>query len=58
MDITLTLTQDEVNYVLETLGGQPFKQVNQLLQKIYSQGEAQVKAVTEATEASTKKAAK
>lgn len=40
--VTLTLTVNEVNQLLKILGEQPFKDVNGLVQKVYTQGSQQV----------------
>ena len=44
MDINLTLTVDEVNVILASLGKHPFDQIAALVQKIKAQGEPQVAA--------------
>lgn len=44
MDINLTLTVDEVNVILASLGKHPFDQIAALMQKIKAQGEPQVAA--------------
>jgi hypothetical protein len=44
MDINLTLTVDEVNVILASLGKHPFDQIAALVQKIKVQGEPQVAA--------------
>ena len=41
-EVTLTLTVDEANLVLESLGGQPFVRVHDLVYKIRAQARAQV----------------
>ena len=55
-DINLTLSLEEVNSVLNTLGTQPYAQVQPLIAKIQTQGSAQLQAVqngqAEVTEAS------
>jgi hypothetical protein len=43
-EVTLTLTLDETNLVLESLGQMPFVQVHQLIAKIHEQAESQVAA--------------
>ena len=43
-DINLTLSLEEVNSVLNTLGTQPYGQVQPLIAKIQTQGNAQVQA--------------
>tara|TARA_B100001059_G_scaffold197910_1_gene203557 strand:+ start:747 stop:926 length:180 start_codon:yes stop_codon:yes gene_type:complete len=43
-DINLTLSLEEVNSVLNTLGTQPYGQVQPLIVKIQTQGNAQVQA--------------
>lgn len=40
--ITLTLTLEEANALLDALGSQPFKQVHQLIAKIQSQATSQL----------------
>ena len=40
--ITLTLSLEEVNAILDALGSQPFKQVHQLIAKIQSQATSQL----------------
>ena len=40
--ITLTITLEEVNALLDALGSQPFKQVHQLIAKIQSQATSQL----------------
>ena len=42
--IQLTLTLDEINQVLESLGQQPFVKVHQLIAKIQQQATAQLQA--------------
>lgn len=42
-NVTLLLTVEEVNKVLTILGNAPFKDVNGLIQKIYTQGVNQLK---------------
>jgi hypothetical protein len=44
MNITLNLTVDEVNFILETLAEEPFRDVSQLIAKIQFQGNPQVEA--------------
>lgn len=46
MNLTLTLTIEEVNYILNCLGSRPFAEVNGLIQKIKSDGDSQVAAST------------
>jgi hypothetical protein len=43
MNITLSLTVDEVNYILSALGSRPFAEVQNLIFNIKQQGEAQIK---------------
>ena len=43
-DINLTLSLEEVNSVLNTLGTQPYGQVQPLIVKIQTQGSAQLQA--------------
>jgi hypothetical protein len=45
MTITLTLTVDEANYVLASLGQRPFAEVADLIAKIKKDAEDQLKAV-------------
>ena len=40
--ITLTISLEEVNKLLDALGSQPFKQVHQLIAKIQSQATSQL----------------
>ena len=47
MEIKLTLTVDEVNVILASLGKHPFDQIAALVQKIKAQGEPQVIAQSE-----------
>lgn len=42
MNITLNLTVDEVNKVLQSLGSKPFVEVSELIVKIKQQGDAQI----------------
>ena len=44
MDINLTLTVDEVNAILRSLGKHPFEEIAALISKIKAQGEPQVAA--------------
>ncbi len=44
-EITLTLTLDEINLALESLGQLPFVRVHQLIAKIQQQATAQIQAV-------------
>jgi hypothetical protein len=44
MTITLTLTVDEANYVLASLGQRPFAEVADLIAKIKKDAEDQLKA--------------
>ena len=48
MEVTLTLTMEEVNAVLASLSKMPYEAVAPLVQKIVSQGELQIKG-TEGT---------
>jgi CII-binding regulator of phage lambda lysogenization HflD len=48
MEIKLTLTVEEVNTILASLGKHPFDQIAALIQKIKVQGEPQVVAQTPA----------
>jgi hypothetical protein len=48
MNVTLTFTIDEVNYILAALGTRPFAEVNGLIQKIKSEGDSQIAAVVPA----------
>ena len=43
-DINLTFTLEEVNSVLNTLGTQPYAQVQPLIAKIQTQGSTQLQA--------------
>lgn len=54
-NLTLELTLEEVNVLLEALGSQPFKQVHQLITKIQTQATTQLQKV-QAGSTSTKKA--
>ena len=40
--LTLELTLEEINALLEALGSQPFKQVHQLITKIQTQATSQL----------------
>ena len=42
MNITLNLTVDEVNKVLQSLGSKPFVEVSELNVKIKQQGDSQI----------------
>jgi len=44
MNLTITLTIEEVNYILAALGSRPFAEVNALIAKIKADGDAQVAA--------------
>ena len=44
MNVTLTLTVDEVNYILGALGSRPFAEVQQLIFKIKQDAEGQLAA--------------
>ena len=48
MEVTLTLTMEEVNAVLASLSKMPYEAVAPLIEKIVSQGELQIKG-TEGT---------
>jgi hypothetical protein len=48
MNINLTLTVDEVNAILRSLGKHPFEEIAALIQKIKAQGEPQVAAAEQA----------
>jgi CII-binding regulator of phage lambda lysogenization HflD len=50
MEIKLTLTVEEVNTILASLGKHPFDQIAALIQKIKVQGEPQVAEQTPVTE--------
>jgi hypothetical protein len=41
-ELKLTLTLDEVNTLLDSLGSQPFRQVHQLISKIQTQATGQL----------------
>ena len=41
-EITLKLTLEEVNHILNALGEQPFAQVHQLITKVQTQGNDQL----------------
>lgn len=47
-DVTLNLTVDEANLILESLGNQPFVRVHDLVYKIKSQAQAQLTPATPA----------
>lgn len=53
VNITLELTLQETNMILDTLGKHPFESVVQLIGKIRLQGEEQLKAFQEAEAASS-----
>jgi hypothetical protein len=42
MNVTITLTVDEVNYILGALGAKPFAEVQQLIFKIKQDAESQL----------------
>ena len=42
MNVTLSLTVDEVNYILQALGQRPFAEVQQLIFKIKQDAESQL----------------
>jgi len=44
-ELNITLTLDEVNFVLNVLSEQPYKNVNVVFNKIGRQAEAQVSAI-------------
>jgi hypothetical protein len=44
--INLTLTVNETNMILRSLGKHPFEEVAALIQKIKTQGEKQIEATT------------
>jgi hypothetical protein len=46
-EIALTLTPDEINLILESLGQQPFVRVFQLISKIQEQAAKQLSAENE-----------
>jgi hypothetical protein len=48
MNVTITLTVDEANYVLASLGQRPFAEVADLIAKIKKDAEDQLKAVPSA----------
>lgn len=48
MDIRLTLTVEEINAILASLGKHPFDQIAALITKIKQQGDAQLIAAEEA----------
>ena len=50
MEVTLTLTMEEVNAVLASLSKMPYEAVAPLVQKIVSQGELQIKGTEETPE--------
>jgi hypothetical protein len=45
MNVSITLTVDEANYVLAALGARPFAEVAELITKIKQDAENQLKAV-------------
>lgn len=49
--ITLTFSVDQVNALLQMLGGLPFAQVNGMIQEIVSQGQPQADALNAEAEA-------
>lgn len=53
VNITLELTLQETNMILDTLGKHPFESVVQLIGKIRIQGEEQLKAFQEAEAAAS-----
>jgi hypothetical protein len=53
MDINLTLTVDEVNVILASLGKHPFDQIAALVQKIKTQGQPQVNEKTPVEQGTT-----
>ena len=42
MNVNLTLTVEEVNYILNCLGSRPFAEVQALINKIKADGDAQL----------------
>jgi len=52
MNVTLSLTVDEVNYILQALGQRPFAEVQSLIFKIKQDAESQL-ATAPAQEAPT-----
>jgi len=42
MNVTITLTVDEANYVLAALGARPFAEVADLITRVKAQAEAQL----------------
>lgn len=49
--ITLTFSVDQVNALLQMLGGLPFAQVNGMIQEIVTQGQPQADALDAAAKA-------
>ena len=50
MNVTITLTVEEANYVLAALGARPFAEVADLINKIKKEAEGQLAAKPESTE--------
>jgi hypothetical protein len=48
MNVTLSLTVDEINYILGALGQRPFAEVQQLIFKIKQDAESQLATAPEA----------
>ena len=46
VNVIVSMTVAEANFVLSALGSQPYNQVNGLITKIKDQAEAQLKALT------------
>ena len=53
--ITLTITLEEANVLLDALGSQPFKQVHQLIAKIQSQATNQLQNQNEQPDSASEK---
>lgn len=56
MNVTLTLTVEEVNYILAALGSRPFAEVQALIAKIKADGDAQLASAAQADPAPTEEA--
>ena len=53
-DIQLTLTLEEVNTLLNALGGKPYNQVHLLIARIQAQGSTQLQAIQNEQEDASK----
>lgn len=57
-NVTLTLQVEEVNYLLFSLSKMPYDQVRELIEKVTSQGQAQLQEAVGASDAPVSKKSK